>query len=190
VTDEQHDDRDRFRRFVAAHEWLVRAVLSRSEGNASDVEELCSDVFVLAYERFEELSPLNAAQQRVWLARTARFLMANHGRRATTRRRTAKRLRALPALDEVESAEDTVVSHDADLVGRALASLDAGHRQVLVLRALGHDGPSIGRMLGVTAATARKRLMMARAAFAAAYEQLNTVDGTATISEAREGRVS
>lgn len=49
LTDEQHDDRDSFRRFVAAHERMVRAVLSRSEGNASDVEELCADVFVLAY---------------------------------------------------------------------------------------------------------------------------------------------
>lgn len=189
LTDEQHDDRDSFRRFVAAHERMVRAVLSRSEGNASDVEELCADVFVLAYGSFEELVPLNAAQQRVWLARTARFLTANHGRRAATRRRTSRRLRALPALDAVESAEDTVVSHDADAVGRALASLDAGHRQVLVLRALGHDGPSIGRMLGVTAGTARKRLMMARAAFAAAFEQTNSVDGTASISEAREGSV-
>lgn len=190
VTDEQHDDREEFRRFLGAHERMVRAVLSRSEGNASDVEELCADVFVLAYERFGELSGLSVVQQRAWSARTAGFLMANHGRRAATRRRTAKRLRALPVIDEVESAEDTVVSHGEGAAGMALASLDARQRQVLVLRALGHDGPSIGRMLDITAGTARKRLMVARAAFTAAYMQLNTAHRNEGTSEAREGRVS
>jgi len=189
VTDEQRDDRDGFRRFVGAHERMVRAALSRSEGNASDVEEMCADVFVLAYERFDELSGLDAVQQRVWLARTAGFLVANHGRRAATRRRTAKRLQALPVLNEVVSAEDVVVSHGEDAVGMVLSRLDAGQRQVLVLRALGHDGPSIGRLLGITAGTARKRLMVARAAFITAYEQLNSPDHGQGTSESHEGRV-
>lgn len=186
VTDEKLDDRAEFRRFVGAHERMVRAALSRSEGNASDVEELCADVLVLAYERLGELSGLSVVQQRAWLARTAGFMMANHGRRAATRRRTADRLWALPVQDDVLSAEDEVVPPGEDAVGMALSRLDEAQRQVLVLRALGHDGPSIGRMLGTTAGTARKRLMVARAAFIAAYEQLKAADEP---SEPREGSV-
>lgn len=189
MTDEQRDDCDGFRRFVGAHERMVRAALSRAEGNASDVEEMCADVFVLAYERFDELAGLDVVRQRVWLARTAGFLVANHGRRAATRRRTVDRLRALPVVDEVVSAEDVVVSHGEEAVGKALSKLSAAQRQVLVLRALGHDGPSIGRLLGITAGAARKRLMVARAAFMAAYAQLNAADGTEATSEPHEGRV-
>ena len=71
------------------------------------------------------------------------------------------------------------MSHGEEAVGMALSKLNAAQRQVLVLRALGHDGPSIGRLLGITAGTARKRLMVARAAFMAAYAHLNAADGTA-----------
>ena len=92
-------------------------------------------------------------------------------------------------MDEVVSAEDAVVSHGEEVVGMALSKLNAAQRQVLVLRALGHDGPSIGRLLGITAGTARKRLMVARAAFMAAYAQLNAADGTEATSESHEGRV-
>jgi RNA polymerase sigma factor (sigma-70 family) len=187
VTDEQHDDRDEFRQFVGTHERMVRASLSRSEGNASDVEELCADVFVLAYERFGELSGINVAQQRAWLARAAGFLMANHGRRMATRRRTTDALRALQVQDGMLSAEDEVVPHVEEAVGLALSRLDAAQRQVLVLRALGHDGPSIGRMLGTTAGTARKRLMVARAAFIVAYEQMKA---TVETGQPCEGSVS
>lgn len=188
VADETQTQREEFHRFVAAHERTVRAALSRLESNRSDIEELSADVFMLAFQRFDEVSALGVAGQRAWLARTSAFLAANHGRRAATRRRLLDRLRALPVQEVAMSAEEEAVAESGDpAVGFALSRLSASQRRVLVLRALGHDGPSIARVLGVTAGTARKQLMTARAAFVAGYLQLRATDETV---ESRDGRVS
>jgi RNA polymerase sigma factor (sigma-70 family) len=187
VADETKTERDAFRRFVVAHERMVRAALSRLESNGADGEELCADVFVLAFRRFDEVSALGPAGQRAWLLRTATFLAANHGRRAATRRRLLNRLATHPDPDHKMSAEDEVVHDTEDAIGVALSQLSPLQRRVLVLRALGHDGPSIGRVLGVTAGSARKQLMTARAAFVATYTQLSAVmDPT----DSREGTAS
>ena len=71
------------------------------------------------------------------------------------------------------SAEDqfvTVVEDDeerqsADLVREALLGLRFEYRQILILHALGHNGPSIARQLGISHDAVRKRLMMARTEF-------------------------
>lgn len=166
---------------------MVRAAISRLESNPGDVEELCDDVFVVAFGRLSGLAELSFVAQRTWLARTAEFVVANHGRRMATRKRTAARLRAEPVQSSMPSAEDEVIPPGDELFGLALASLNDAQRQVLQLRALGYDGPSMGRILDSTAAAARKRLMTARAAFIAAHVELKAA---AQASEPREGSLS
>ena len=58
---------------------------------------------------------------------------------------------------------------EADTIRITLAGLRARDRQVLVLNALGHDGPSIAGHLGISPGAARKRLMHARIAFRQAH---------------------
>jgi RNA polymerase sigma factor (sigma-70 family) len=184
VTD-LHDREDHLRNLISVHGRVVRACLTRRERDPASVEDLWTDVFALACERLDELAALSDAAQRSWLLRTASNLTANHARKNATRRRTLEILRREP-LPFVPSAEDDAALRDAadesDLrstaIRTALQRLDAAERQVLVLHAIGHDGPSIAAEMSISHAAARKRLMRARFAFRQAY--IDPVDVGAT----------
>ena len=89
-----------------------------------------------------------------------RALMNAHGR--TVRAVLARSERSRDDVDELW-ADVFLLAYRA--VAATLQRLRPVDRQVLVLDALGHDGPSIGRQLGISAGAARKRLMVARIAF-------------------------
>ena len=172
-----HDDReDRLRNLIRAHGRTVRACLARRERDPASVEDLWIDVFALASERLDELAPLPESTQRSWLMRTASNLTANHARKNTTRRTTLEMLRREP-LPFVPSAEDDAELRAADAesdlrsnaIRAALQLLDPAERQVLVLHAIGYDGPRIASEMSISHAAARKRLMRARFAFRQAY---------------------
>lgn len=172
VADDNDDREQVLRALMNAHGRTVRAVLARSERSRDDVDELWADVFLLAYRRLAELSELSDGQQRGWLLRTANYLVANHGRRRASWRRMLDRLarepiQGQPLPDEtVHQAEERLEGDNTSwAVAATLLRLRPVDRQVLVLDALGHDGPSIGRQLGISAGAARKRLMVARIAF-------------------------
>ena len=172
MTDDTHDRERLLRGLMDSHGGAVRVIVARHEHDQTEAEEVWSDVFQLAYERIQDVANLPESQQRSWLLRTARFLTANRGRRNATRRRTLDQLRHQP-LSMVPSAEDVFVSFvesdeaqkTSELVREALLGLRFEHRQILILHALGNNGPSIARQLGITHDAARKRLMMARAEF-------------------------
>ena len=77
----------------------------------------------------------------------------------------------------VSSAEDDAelraAADESDLrsnaIRTALQRLDAAERQVLVLHAIGYDGPRIADEMSISHAAARKRLMRARFAFRQTY---------------------
>ncbi|HEY6615277.1 MAG TPA: sigma-70 family RNA polymerase sigma factor [Vicinamibacterales bacterium] len=172
MTDDNDDREQNLRALIGAHGQTVRAVLARSERSREDADELWADVFLLAFRRLDELSELSDGQQRGWLIRTASNLAANHGRRRTSWRRMLDRLAREPLEhqplpeDAVQFAEQRVADDDRSRAVQAtLHRLRAADRQVLVLDALGHDGPSIGRQLSISSGAARKRLMVARIAF-------------------------
>lgn len=172
VADDEDDREQTLRALISAHGRTVRSVLARSESSRDDVDELWADVFLLAFRRLDQLSELSDGQQRGWLIRSASYLAANHGRRRTSWRTTLDRLAREP-LEEQSSPEEALQEteqrvEDANTsraVSVTLQRLRAADRQVLVLDALGHDGPSIGRQLGISSGAARKRLMVARVAF-------------------------
>lgn len=172
MAEELPDREQDLRALVDAHGQTVRVVLSRVERDREDVDELWADVFLVAFHRLDDLSQLSDGQQRGWLIRTAGYLAANNARRRASWRRMLEHVQreavepsASPedaALDAERRAEEDATS---TAIRAALLRLRVVDRQVLVLDALGHDGPSIGRELGISPGAARKRLMVARIAF-------------------------
>lgn len=176
----QEDER-LLRSLIDAHGRTVRAAAARNEFDRRDVDEVWADVFQLAYKRVGQLAGLSEDQQRSWLVRTARYLAANRGRKVATRRRAFERLIREP-LPWVPTPEDELIEttqrreqqEESDAIRVTLAGLPTRDRQVLVLNALGHDGPSIADHLGISPGAARKRLMNARVAFRQAHPAAST----------------
>ncbi len=170
---DDNDHREQvLRNLIYVHGRTVRTVLSRSERSRDDVDELWADVFLVAFRRLDELAVLSVGAQRGWLIRTATHLLANHGRRQVSWRRMLGRLAhepLEPQLTPEEMAQSNEDNREAATTSQAiedaLGRLRAADRQVLVLDALGFDGPGIGRHLGISPGAARKRLMVARIAF-------------------------
>lgn len=164
------------RHLMEVHGRVVRAALGRSVRDRATVDDLWAEVFTVAFRRLSDLVGLPEGQQRAWLIRTAGHLAANQRRRGGTRRRTLERLLREPIVavsgpeDELFEASARVESDVTSRVLReVLASLREQDREVLVLDALGHNGPSIARQLGISHGAARKRLMQARRALRVAF---------------------
>ncbi|HYN31972.1 MAG TPA: sigma-70 family RNA polymerase sigma factor [Ilumatobacteraceae bacterium] len=176
MTDLRDDREDRLRNLIRVHGRTVRACLARLERDPASVDDLWVDVFALASERLDELAPLPDSTQRSWLVRTASNLTANHARKNNTRRKTLETLRRDP-LPFVPSAEedaelrlaDAESELRSDALRAALDMLEPAARQVLVLHAIGYDGPRIAAEMSISQAAARKRLMRARFALRQAY---------------------
>lgn len=173
-----------FRRLVNDHGRYLDSYLYVLERDSSVREELWADVIYLAHCHLDELQPLVEGQLRAWLRNTARNLVANHSRKASTRRRTLQRLARQPveaALSAEELLFRSVDEVENNLRNRqmeaALEQLSAAHQEVLVLHALGLSGPEIARNLGIGRGAARSRLMRARAAFVKAYKTLEEDTG-------------
>lgn len=172
------DPAERLGQLMKQHGRAVTGLISFRERDVLTVEELVADVFVLAYDRLEELVELTDWQVRSWLLRTARHLVANEARRASSRRRNLEVLRREPlplsagADDEFfkldQSAEEQRRSERIQLALEALSENDRG---VLIWDAQGDKGPAIAARLGIGQAAARKRLSRARAAFMVAFEE-------------------
>ncbi|MBK5224487.1 MAG: sigma-70 family RNA polymerase sigma factor [Acidimicrobiia bacterium] len=142
-------------------------------------DELWSDVFDVACGHLDELEELDPAQVRSWLLRTARYVTANAARRSIARRRLVDRLIREP-LELASSAEEEFFGAEpsaeekerASQVSAAWERLAGDQRDVLAMDALGNRGPAIAARLEITHQAARLRLMRARAAFAASYQQV------------------
>lgn len=168
---------DHLRFLTAFHGRAVTGLVSVHERDAMTAEELVADVFVLAYDRLDEIGDLSELQVRSWLLRTARFLVANEARRGATRRRQVERLRREP-LSFVLGADDEFFEMEllheenarSERIGVALELLSEGDRDILVWDANGEKGRAIAERLGIGQGAARKRLSRARAAFLIAFD--------------------
>lgn len=159
-------------RLIAEYGALVWAHLARIEQDDHLRDEIWSDVFYLAYQSAGDLKGLSPSQQRSWLMRTSTNLTANAGRRERTNRKLIRRL-ALEHFEVTSSAEEAFFETisgvwdglDLARIRTAWHALGDGYRQVLILDALGYNGPMIAKRLGITHQAARSRLMRARSAF-------------------------
>ncbi len=165
-----------FTEFFHTYFPTVRARVRQLGHDDATTEDVCSGVFTLAHQRFDELSPLAEPQIRAWLFRTADYLGRNQRRSAIRYRRLIERLERQPLPEPTDPHDDYNRSQARDIASshtrQVLASLDERHRTVLELADLEqHSGPEIARHLGITHQAARLRLMRARRAFQREYTQ-------------------
>jgi RNA polymerase sigma-70 factor (ECF subfamily) len=145
------DDDSQLQRLHLEHAGAVRAYVRRRIG-PNEADEVVADVFVIAWRRLHELPP----RPRTWLLGTARRVLAN-------RHRTAKRQRALYERLANEAPTSVADAPGDGSVLRALASLSANDREVLLL--VSWDGLShqeAGEVLGVRDTTVAMRVHRAR----------------------------
>lgn len=155
---------DREQRFTAlfdAHAPQVHRYLRRRVANPSDVDDLVSDVFLVAWRRLDEI-PRDA--ELPWLYKTAWLTLANHRRRVVP----------LPVADAAE-VDRQLDADPADVViedlalAQAWGTLSTRDREVLRLAAWeGLDGAALAAALGVSVGGAAAALSRARSRLAGA----------------------
>jgi RNA polymerase sigma-70 factor (ECF subfamily) len=140
---------------------LARAIV----GDASDAQDAVHDAFVTAWQKWSTLRDPSRFEpwfQRI-LVNTCRNLI---------RRRSRLTVTSIPVEDATIGADDADAGmQDRDLIGTALARLDADHRVVLALRYhrdLTVD--EIARLLAIPAGTVKSRLHHAQRRLATILE--------------------
>ena len=167
-TPENVDPAEAFDAFVRtnfADVW--RFVRRRVDGNA-DADDVTADVFATAWRRRDESPPDD--ERRLWLFGVARLTLRNQRRAGV--RRTRLHLRVVDA-----TATTTGPVEPDDTVWRALASLDADDRELLLMRAW--DGLAVNDMavvLGISANAVSQRMAKARTRLAGALERVDPGD--------------
>lgn len=170
-----------FETLIRSHSATVEKLLQLLEFNKEDVKDLTADVFVVAFQRRNELKELPPMAQRAWLVQVARNLLRNHGRRKFFERRKLDRLVHEP-LTESEFSKDPFYGYtelEEELtrsahIRLALDMIGPKHSRLLLLHAVGNSGKQIAQVLGVNEPTARKQLMNARKVFREAYTAIDS----------------
>ena len=150
------------RLFDRHHRRLFRLAL-RMTGERESALDLVQEAFLRAARKPGSL-PATESGQEAWLVRVVVNLCRDRYRRHEVRRRSLPRLRDQRA--EPASPEDAAVARTT--VGRALRSLPAKRRAIVVLRELeGLPIARIARLVGLRQATVRWHLSVARRSLAA-----------------------
>jgi len=160
---------------VASYQTAILNYLYRLVGDGDIAEELTQDTFVKAYRALGRLE-LGAEQEgmrRAWLYRIAQNTALDH-----LRRRAHLRWLSLEGLGRAETpralqADPAERPAEQALVRRALAELDEGQRQILLLfNQEGLNADEVAEVLGISSMAARKRRQRANEAFRQQYHAL------------------
>ena len=146
----------RFSQLYRDHEREILRYALRRSADPEDAADVVAETFLVAWRRLGDV-PLGE-EARLWLYATARRVLANHKRGAGRRTRLAERLR-----EELRRQLPTQPSPEPRGVLAALAGMKDSDRELLML--VGWEGltPSqAGRVLGISAISARTRLHRAR----------------------------
>lgn len=142
--------------FSAEFARLARAMFLLT-GSASEAEDLAQEAMVRVYERWEQVSRMNAPTG--YLFRTALNLHRSGLRRMA---------RSLRGGADREVADVIGAAEDREALRRALASLPIGQRQALILvEWLSLSPEEAGRVLGIAAVSVRVRVSRAKKALRA-----------------------
>jgi RNA polymerase sigma-70 factor, ECF subfamily len=114
-----------FASFMRAHQDMVYSTAVRILGNEAQAQDLAQEVFLKAYERFEQLSSSPTAAG--WLKTVSRHLSLNH----VTRYRRRWRFFSELASDDADAADFDIPTPDTLLTGLA-----AQQRVLLIEQAL------------------------------------------------------
>lgn len=162
-----------FATFMRAYEDMVFTTVARLTGNEAQAEDIAQEVFLKAYERFEQLQTSPTAGG--WLKTVATHLTLNHLARYRKRWRFFSELR--------RDDEDTEPEPEFAAPVSLFDSLHADQRHVLVEQALDrlpehqrlplvlyhfeeHSYDDIARLLGISLAKVKIDILRGRAALA------------------------
>jgi len=127
---------------------------------AHEAEDVVAKVFLVAWQRLDDVPRADVSEARAWLFTVARHVMANHARAASRRAGLDVRM-AREHRDHEEDCTE-VVGTRLDLA-RAWSRLSARDREVLALVAFdGLDGRQAAQVLGCRRSTFAMRLSRAR----------------------------
>ncbi|HSE27638.1 MAG TPA: sigma-70 family RNA polymerase sigma factor [Gemmatimonadales bacterium] len=147
-----------FRALYDAHAPRVHALCLRLERDPATAEELTQDVFIRAWRALATFR--GEARVSTWLHRIAVNVVLEH------RRRTARRLRRVEPVSDLDLLGASAPAHDAGLdmdLRAALETLPPGARAVFVLHEVeGYTHEEIAEMSGVTTGTTKTQLFRAR----------------------------
>lgn len=157
---------DDFRAAWDAHHLQVRRYLARRVG-VDAADDLLAEVFATAWRRWDVVP--TGEEQLWWLLACGRRLCANHARSVTRRTSLMGRLAGRAATQETGEVMSSVL--DSHEVSSAMASIAPADREVLMLSVWEDlDAAGVAAVLGVSPEAAQKRIVRARARFAAAWE--------------------
>lgn len=152
----------RFGEIFERHYGAIRGYLGRRL-DAALADELASETFVIAFRRRDDYEPARRSAA-PWLYGIATNLLRSHHR--SERRRILAYARMPPETEPDHSADaDARVDAEAraGAIERALADLDAGDRDVILLHALAElSYQEIADAIGIPIGTVRSRLHRAR----------------------------
>lgn len=170
------EQRAAFAELYDRHERVVYRYTARRIG-ASHADDITSETFLVAFSRREDF--YGGRDARPWLLGIATTLMQKHARqeaRAWKGMLVADLARV--EVDEFDAADARIDAKDViRRLGRALARLPAGDRDVLLLHAfanLDHEG--IGLALSIPTGTVRSRLSRARRKLRLAIDPTDRLD--------------
>jgi RNA polymerase sigma-70 factor (ECF subfamily) len=149
-------------RFCALYEWTrpqIVAYALRRTASRDDAADVVAETFEIAWRRLDDVPTGQAGL--LWLYVTARYVLANHGRRVRRRDevtvRLAEELRGVELREEAPDEESVVMQ-------LCLNALTPDERELLMLAGWeGLSAAQMGRVLGCSPTAARIRLHRARA---------------------------
>lgn len=172
---------DEFAAFFDLHFAAVLRRLTFLTRDRSTVEDLCADVFMLAYERFDDLAVMPDRQARAWLVTAGDLLGRNRSRGAIRRQRLIERLAREP-IDNAATPPNvlerrTDARQDRHDVHTVLERLTPQHRDLIIMADLERcDRREIAERFGISPQAVRLRLMRARRAFRREYVRTFGID--------------
>ena len=168
-----------FATLVDRHHAPLLRYLTRQTGDAELAADLAQETFLAAFRSLGQLT--DDGSFAAWLYGIARNRLRMEWRR--------RRLRRVVSLDWLPSGVEAVIPAlrrpdvsrsyaDRDVIQRALDTLSPPLREALLLHDLGgFGGEEVARILGISPAAARKRIVRAEAAFRRAHDAEHGMDG-------------
>ena len=162
-----------FRRLYEANRVAVHAYFAGRVGDRQLAADLMQEVFLRAWQHFDQVTGLPEDGRRGWLFTVARNLSIDATRRQRTADGTQRALEADPVVRPSGSAAPAstavLAAERATVVAAAIATLPEQQRVTLSMAAAGDlSSAEIGAALGVPAGTVRYRLSEARRTLAEA----------------------
>ncbi|HKN99137.1 MAG TPA: RNA polymerase sigma factor [Pseudonocardiaceae bacterium] len=156
------DRTSEFRELYDAHRVAVHAYFVGRTGDRWAAADLMQEVFLRAWQRFDELRGRPADGRRAWLFTVARNLSVDAYRHERGRADAEAALRHEPAVGSPSAHAAVVAADRVAVVSDAIAALPEHQRVTLALATSGLNSSQIATALGVPAGTVRYRLSDAR----------------------------